>query len=153
MREIKFRAWDKNKKEMNFDVLAGGGNPNDDNWYCPIVYSDDHQDWVNFDEHCGYIMQYTGLKDTNGKEIYEGDILKCKVKKRKFANKFDWVVEEIVFEKNYVVEWWESSSNIGYRVRDGKGKTMMIKPSSLNTMKAEVIGNIYHDPNLLGEQL
>jgi uncharacterized phage protein (TIGR01671 family) len=62
MREIKFRAWDKEDKT----ILQ--------NW---------HRDYVLI-EHFGFngggrfiLMQYTGLKDKNGKEIYEGDILGC----------------------------------------------------------------------------
>ena len=58
MREIKFRAWNKEKAKMDknfrFDEF------NDVNDY----FADD--DFV--------FMQYTGLKDKNGKEIYEGDI-------------------------------------------------------------------------------
>ena len=57
MREIKFRAWDKiNKrwiKRFNIDLL-----------------SIDVSELSNIE-----LMQYTGLKDTNGKEIYEGDII------------------------------------------------------------------------------
>ncbi len=63
MREIKFRAWDKDGKIMvfsmdgfveDFDVFSIG-------------------DWCN---KAGYeLMQYTGLKDVNGKEIYEGDVV------------------------------------------------------------------------------
>lgn len=73
MREIKFRAWDKNKKEMidvySLDFLEGGNLTGIG---------------TNFDGSDGKIiqdveiMQYTGLKDKNSKEIYEGDILICK---------------------------------------------------------------------------
>ena len=57
-REIKFRAWDRKSKQMLDESWLG------DNSYYSIFLNEDLQ-----------IMQYTGLKDKNGKEIYEADIL------------------------------------------------------------------------------
>lgn len=75
-------------------------------------------------------MEYTGLKDKNGKEIYEGDILKCE--KRIFI--VEYAQEIATFVTRSVLE-------------NGTSRPCM----NIGTMKyAEVIGNIYENPELLG---
>jgi len=61
MREIKFRCWNKEKKEMDMHAHNRA-------WFGPLASKGDERE--------GIVMQYTGLKDKNGVEIYEGDVVK-----------------------------------------------------------------------------
>ena len=84
MREIKFRAWDKDKKRMLYAGI------HDRNWYATPANDEGGCHTVRSkmpeDRACLEIMQFTGLKDKNGKEIYEGDIVH-------YQNNFKVVVE------------------------------------------------------------
>jgi len=124
MREIKFRAWD-GKKMYSPDELIQVGNEG-----CTTGYYDG-SGCPKYSDH--ELMQYTGLKDKNGKEIYEGDIvLHDGLPGAKNGR-------SIVFEDCCFMIKGKTPSDDWHVGRY----------SGLNT---EVIGNIYENPELLEDK-
>ena len=136
MREIKFRVWETDQKKMNY------GKRND---IClPIQngvpsYWDEGQGWESEYSKDYIPMQFTGLKDKNGKEIYEGDILR----------EFDAEVNLfIVYFAEGIGQWrLECINEDCFFSFDGGDY-----PDGVDSNRFEVIGNIYENPELLEEQ-
>ena len=134
-REIKFRAWDKEENKMVRVTLLDFPE-----W--SISYQDgtdyykngDRNGFKNEDTDRCILMQYTGLKDKNGREIYEGDILRW-VSSNPFSK------GEIRTVKVYYTEahFWCYGA-IGVYLGE-----------LLINEKCEVIGNIYENPELIGQ--
>lgn len=142
-REIKFRAWSLTSKKMIYRVIVG--NTTTDN-PCSLVWDARSKDWVNFDKHCGKIMQYTGIKDKNGKEIYEGDILECKFKPT-YSEEFHHIgIYHVVFDKaSFKVKRIKLTSNPQYN----PPSLLRIGENRQKRNEFMIIGNIYENPYLL----
>jgi len=123
MRTLKFRAWSNHGKKFYYRVCVGDTSTDDP---CSIVWVSDEINWANFDKHCGVIQQFTGLLDKNGKEIYEGDLVK-------FSE------EDKPFEVRYCVD----SEGVYYGLIDSENSDTGY---SLSTDKdLEVVGNIFEN--------
>jgi len=142
MREIKFRAWHKFKKKMYKVYDLKGDSATGE--LCALSLNDDNAVGVNLFP-CALpnveLMQYTGLKDKNGKEIWESDIL---LYDRKHLE------HPVAFEVLYRCG--------GYAQRRlGKRETKLedMPPDPCDSLlyewnQLEVIGNKFDDPELLG---
>mgnify|MGYP001577393655 CR=1 FL=1 len=122
MREIKFRAWDKvNKRWIKLWKLCFAVTGE-------LMAVDDIEGEV-YGLHQVKLTQYTGLKDKDGKEIYEGDILK----------------------NLGMIEWGEEGENpegTGWIIQDFHGEYHY---TDAFTTPKEVIGNIHETSELLGK--
>lgn len=116
MRELKFRAWG-----------------NEHNRYCDLVTLIEDSKWVGWIKSSGVYLtttdivleQYTGLKDKNGKEIYEGDIL--------------------LDDTGEPLEYWRVRYIWGKFV----GECNLVSEDIFELRGLEVIGNIHENPELL----
>lgn len=115
MREIKFRAWDGVRLYHNVHEWGEGefwrklkGETFDD-----LL----HSDWK--------VMQYTGLEDKNGNEIYEGDVI-------------EYVHDGIFRRSRKRVDWIETTQYTGWNVSKGR-----------NGCQWEVIGNMWENSELV----
>ena len=138
-REIKFRAWDKTYKRMNYKVQVGNTDYTDQNYTCNSIWVDygDRKSagWMNADDKCIDLMQFTGLKDKNGKEIYEGDICLIKFDINK--------VEDYIYNSLTTIE-----KNCGERMFVVESPLFNTQPE-LNCDDIQVMANIHENPEPL----
>ena len=127
----KFRAWLKNDKEI-IDV-------DEIHWFDGEL--DIIGDYITFVRKADEIelMQSTGLKDKNGKEIFEGDIVK-RYRSPFFKAKWEYLIETVIKEKASLLLGREFGKNFG---------TIPFNSPFAKSDLLEVIGNIYENPELL----
>ena len=125
-REIKFRVWDVENKEMlnvqelDFEPTFYGGRI--------AIRPDQYNDY--FDTEDMILMQYTGVNDRCGKEIYENDIV--------------YVAGE---DENATIEWNEETARFVIHF-DG----WIADFDNYYGKELEIMGDIYNNPELLGEK-
>ena len=125
----KFRAWTEEGKAMYYDVYPFKDGT--------LLLS---YDGIAFDEVPAsdfILMQSTGLKDKNGKEIFEGDVVKYEVGCNTYT-------EEVAYDKNFA----------GFGVKDAKANIVFTFgeiAEDIGLISLEVVGNIYKNTELLGE--
>ncbi|MES2829710.1 MAG: YopX family protein [Bacteroidota bacterium] len=116
-REIKFRVWD------NASYMSK-----------PFKLKDVNA-WIEFADDAK-VMQYTGLKDKNGVEIYEGDIIK-------YYNKHEYGIGTITFSAGFVVKW--DLDTVVSETPTLETPLYYLQCSS----EIEVIGNVHQNPELI----
>lgn len=131
-RAIKFRAWDPDREKMMYPMVL--------NWWEDDGALAFRSEFVDREEphECTSkyldeveLLQYTGLRDKNKKEIYEGDII--------YVPDHDW--------NGYVVFTGDCQYALKGKTVLGNDGYLLFTQIYLN--KCEVIGNIYENPELL----
>ena len=128
MREIKFRAWCDSDKMMYYDIRDGIGFDYGSIYEFSRFFNDDPNDY-----HKWTVMQYTGLKDKNGVEIYEGDLIRMESYSFHYLNK-------------YIYEVYYNEPNMRFRLRNNPHDC---DEDATGFHSFEVIGNIYQNRDLI----
>lgn len=142
MREIKFRVWlIKEKKLVDVAILDLQNEQ--------IKYQYKHDDLITSGREFlrnVVLEQYTGLKDQNGKEIYEGDIIR-KVENVENPRTHNYYKKPRYYEDKGVVEFHDGCFDFTSKKYRGQMRCYYRE----NTINFEVIGNIHDNPELLKE--
>ena len=158
MREIKFRAWVK-RENLFYDFLLRDQPDAKGFMFIGFSFADiwaghdeantscENGEWAQPVWDKAILMQYTGLKDKNGKEIYEGDILETKNGKWWFRTLVCFGDFEIDLDYALLkITGWYSK-----RVANHLNEFIGDDEPGIDT-KGSVIGNLFETPDLIWEE-
>ena len=136
MREIKFRAWDKGRCKWLSDFRL---HPSGQVMKTQAVSKSKKYEYGTKSIQNVELCQFTGLKDRNSKEIYEGDVVITP--QQKYIKQ--WVVE-YDYDGNIILSNQINSEICLYDFED-----MIVDKNNCYVKDIEIIGNIYDNPELL----
>ena len=120
-----------------------------------LYLRDNKNDIMVYIQDQSTICQCTGLKDKNGKLIWENDIVRFKHEKFDFDDGLEpWerscLPNKKEYTRNYAVVFCNTSANYGLRFRN-KSIWFMVHRMTVVMHDVEVIGNIFDNPELMNE--
>lgn len=135
----KFRAWDREKDRMIYPSTTGVCFEMNDDGISVLDIDVDYPNDYGFPKIASILMQSTTLKDKNGVEIFEGDVVSVSVR-----NGFDYLDNKVCIVKNSI-----DYSGLVCATVDEDLEYQIFNTELFEEYTYEVIGNIYENPELL----
>ena len=141
-RKIKFRVWDKKQEKMFYCSGRYFLALSEEVWV--LIEGSGEKEKIPTNQFEGAVlMQFTGLHDKNGKEIWEGDVIHDS-SLAEYEGEYSIYMED---KYNNCVVFWRNEDG-GWRVKNKLGSCPLEILTRGNT-EAKIIGNIYENPELV----